>query len=50
MWIRDAVPRAFPLDLLVRTPADLAERLRRGDCLRREVIEQGQVLCEVSLA
>jgi predicted nucleotidyltransferase len=44
--IRHAVPRAFPLDLLVRTPADVAKRLRWGDCFLREVMEKGKVLYE----
>lgn len=48
--IRHAVPRTFPLDLLVRTPADVAKRLRWGDCFLREVVEKGQVLYEASHA
>ena len=44
--IRLAVPRNFPLDLLVRTPADVAKRLRWGDCFLREVVEKGKVLYE----
>lgn len=44
--IRHAVPRTFPLDLFVRTPADVARRLRWGDCFVREVVEKGQVLYE----
>ena len=46
--IRLAVPRNFPLDLLVRTPADVAKRLRWGDCFLREVVEKGQVLYEAA--
>lgn len=48
--IRHAVPRAFPLDLLVRTPADVAKRLRWGDCFLREVMEKGEVLYEAGHA
>ena len=46
--IRLAVPRNFPLDLLVRTPADVAKRLRWGDCFLREVVEKGKVLYEAA--
>jgi len=44
--IRHAVPRNFPLDLLVRTPAEVVKRLRWGDCFVREVVEKGKVLYE----
>ena len=44
--IRHAVPRNFPLDLLVRTPAEVAKRLRWGDCFLREIMERGEVLYE----
>jgi predicted nucleotidyltransferase len=42
--IRHAVQRTFPLDLLVRTPAHMAKRLRWGDCFIREVVEKGKVM------
>src|SRR3989454_12707749 len=48
--IRHAVSRDFPLDLLVRTPAQVARRLRWGDCFLREVMEKGQVLYEANHA
>jgi len=38
------VPRA--VDLLVRTPEQLAERLAMGDSFVRELLERGQVLYE----
>ncbi len=44
--IRHAVPRDFPLDLLVRTPAEVTKRLRWGDCFLREIMERGEVLYE----
>jgi hypothetical protein len=37
-------------ELLVRTPADVAKRLRRGDCFLREVMEKGEVLYEAGHA
>lgn len=36
----------FPLDLLVRTPQKLLERLAMGDDFMREVLEEGKVLYE----
>ena len=36
----------FGLDLLVRTPRQLAERLEMGDFFLREITERGQVLYE----
>ena len=44
--IRHAIPRSFPLDLLVRTPAEVAKRLRWGDFFLREVMEKGKVMYE----
>src|SRR6266542_4580957 len=38
--------RGFPLDLLVRTPKTLAERLRWGDTFLQEIVTRGKVLCE----
>ncbi len=38
----------FPLDLLVRTPQRVAERLGMGDSFMREVMEKGEVLYEAS--
>jgi predicted nucleotidyltransferase len=46
--IRHAVDRNFPMDLLVRTPADVTKRLRWGDCFMREIVEKGKVMYEVA--
>jgi uncharacterized protein len=46
--IRQAVPRDFPMDLLVRTPADVAKRLRWGDLFLREIMEHGRVMYEAA--
>ena len=48
--IRHAVPRNFPLDLLVRTPAEVDKRLRWGDLFLREVMEKGELLYEADHA
>jgi predicted nucleotidyltransferase len=39
-----AVEYHFPLDLLVRTPKNLAWRLADGDSFLRQVMERGKVL------
>lgn len=44
--IRLACPRRFPMDLLVRSPAELRRRLKLGDSFLREVIQKGIVLHE----
>jgi predicted nucleotidyltransferase len=46
--IRHAVPREFPLDLLVRTPSEINRRLRWGDYFLQEVMEKGEVLYEAA--
>jgi predicted nucleotidyltransferase len=44
--IRLACPRAFPMDLIVRTPAEVRRRIRMGDQLLRQVTSNGVVLHE----
>ena len=46
--IRQAIPRDFPLDLLVRTPSEVAKRLRWGDPFIRELLEKGSVMYEAN--
>jgi predicted nucleotidyltransferase len=48
--IRHAIPRDFPLDLLVRTPSDVARRLRWRDPFICELLEKGKVLYEANHA
>lgn len=36
----------FPIDLLVRTPEKVQERLAMGDDFMREILEKGKVLYE----
>lgn len=36
----------FPMDILVRTPREIAHRLNIGDYFFKEIIQQGQVLYE----
>jgi uncharacterized protein len=42
--------RRFPMDLLVRTPATVRQRVKLGDWFMREITEKGQVLYESSRA
>lgn len=44
--IRLALRQEFPMDLLVRTPAHIAKRLRWRDPFICEIIEKGKVLYE----
>ncbi len=44
--IRRTVEFPFPVDLLVRTPEQMEERLRMGDCFIREIVSRGKVLYE----
>ena len=37
-------PRPFGIDLVVRTPADLAERIKERDYFLREIVRKGKVL------
>ena len=42
--IRKAVDFPFPVDVLVRTPHHLAERVALGDVFLREVLTKGMIL------
>lgn len=44
--IRMTVRARFPMDLLVRTPKRITERLELGDCFMQEVVNKGKVLYE----
>ena len=46
--ILHAIPRDFPLDLLVRTTADVAKRLGWKDPFICEVLQKGKVLYEAN--
>jgi predicted nucleotidyltransferase len=39
-------PRPFPLDIIVRTPRELAERIAMGDLFLAEILARGKVLYE----
>lgn len=44
--VRLAVETGFPLDLIVRTPAEVRRRLALGDFFLREIVDKGIVLYE----
>ncbi|MCJ7674847.1 MAG: nucleotidyltransferase domain-containing protein [Sedimentisphaerales bacterium] len=44
--IRMKLRPGFPVDLLVRTPEKVRERIEMGDTFMREILEQGKVLYE----
>jgi len=44
--IRRTIKRSFPLDFLVRRPADIDRRLRLGDFFIKEIMREGKVLYE----
>jgi predicted nucleotidyltransferase len=39
-------PRPFPLDILVKTPTEIAQALEKGDFFIREIVMRGRVLYE----
>ena len=46
--IRKRIPAGFPLDLIVRTPDFIAQRLEWGDCFTQEILTKGLVLYEAA--
>ena len=44
--IRKRIPRSFPLDLLVRTPQDLARRVAMNDVFLTSILAEGETLYE----
>jgi uncharacterized protein len=41
-----ALNRSFPMDLIVRRPAELRERVAMGDSFLKTILQDGQVLYE----
>ncbi len=44
--IREQINADFPVDILVRDPAFVAERLREGDTFLQQIFEKGRVMYE----
>ena len=48
--IRRRIPAGFALDLLVRTPKFIAQRMAWEDCFTQEILTKGKVLYEAAHA
>ncbi len=48
--IRRGLDSSMPVDLLVRTPKQVRERIEMEDFFMREIVEQGKVLYEANHA
>lgn len=48
--IRQQIESSFPLDLLVRTPEQIQQRLEMGDFFIQDIIKKGRVLYEANYA
>jgi len=46
--IRMKLRPQFPVDILIRTPEKVRQRLKMGDCFMREILEEGKVLYEAA--
>ena len=46
--IRMRLRPRFPMDLLVRTPEKVRERIQMGDEFMREIVEEGKILYEAN--
>jgi predicted nucleotidyltransferase len=44
--VRQLLDVPFPMDVLVRTPQEVRQRLQMNDCFVREIVERGRVLYE----
>jgi predicted nucleotidyltransferase len=46
--IRNKVKPGIPVDLIVRTPEQVAERIAKNDWFMREIVEKGRTLYEAN--
>jgi predicted nucleotidyltransferase len=44
--IRDRVPAPFPMDVIVRSPEQIARRMAQGDSFVKEVLSRGRLMYE----
>ncbi len=44
--IRMKLKPHFPVDILIRTPEKVQQRIEMGDCFMQEIMEKGKVLYE----
>lgn len=45
-WVSDNIEHKFPMDILVKTPAEIKKRIKMGDPFYKEIINKGKVLYE----
>jgi predicted nucleotidyltransferase len=45
-FIRQQVRARFPLDLIVRSPANIRQRIKMGDSFLHEILSKGKILHE----
>ena len=48
--IRASMHSAFPVDVLVRTPGKIRERMEMGDTFLKTILDKGEVLYEAAVA
>ena len=46
--IRSSLYSSFPIDVLVRSPGKIRERLKMGDPFFKAILEKGEVLYEAA--
>jgi predicted nucleotidyltransferase len=44
--IRRTIPAGFPVDILVKEPDEIAQRLQEGDSVLEEIVARGRVMYE----
>lgn len=45
-WVSNNIEHLFPMDILVKTPAEVNKRLNMGDPFYKEIMKKGKVLYE----
>ena len=45
-WVDQHISHVVPMDILIRTPAEIKERLLMGDPFYKEIMTKGKVLYE----
>ncbi len=47
-WATQFIEHLFPMDILIKTPAEVKKRLKMGDPFYHEIINKGRVLYDSS--
>ncbi|MFA6549161.1 MAG: nucleotidyltransferase domain-containing protein [Candidatus Margulisiibacteriota bacterium] len=45
-WVNQYVSHIFPIDLIIKTPSEIKQRLSMGDPFYKEIISKGKTLYE----